>query len=152
MKRRIAYLRALRRRLTVGKPKLHKIYISGVRPAATFGSMITGLTSRELLALRRALMPYRGGSLDGRMLLYGDPAWQASVAPMLQYAKALWRSLVEHHRTLLEVPAEGVGRCDRPVPYLGSGSVEAFCGPHTPSYVVSVTFGLVLHEFQDVQG
>eukprot|EP00959_Pyramimonas_sp_CCMP1952_P343511 7195277-Pyramimonas_sp.AAC.1 len=63
--------------------------------------MIIGLTSRELLTLRRALIPYRGGSLDGRMLLYGDPAWQASVAPMLQYAKALWRSLVEPGTTVL---------------------------------------------------
>eukprot|EP00959_Pyramimonas_sp_CCMP1952_P459377 9478164-Pyramimonas_sp.AAC.1 len=59
------------------------------------------MTDRELLTLRRALVPFRGGSLPARMLLYDDPAWKIAVAPVIQYCKAVWNSIVQPDRVVL---------------------------------------------------
>ena len=116
--------------------------------------MITGLRHRERLTLRRALLPYRSGSLDARFLLYGDLAWQASVAPILQYAKPHLAGLggALHRSDFLEVSAKVLGRRGWALPCLGPGPVDSFYTPPASCYVVPVTLGLVLHKVQVIQG
>ena len=82
--------------------RLGRIYVAGIRPAVGFGASVNGFSDYELLKMRRvvatSLAPNHGGaSLTGRLAMHGDVCWTEVVAPALQWAKVLWRVVVEHY-------------------------------------------------------
>ena len=79
----------------------------GAKPAAVYGCSVNGFNDRELLKLRRALLHAHspsgtGISLRLRLALLQDPAWEAAVAPALQWSRQVWKASTPE----LECPAE----------------------------------------------
>ena len=77
----------------------------GLRPGATFGAAVNGMSDLELQQIRgvlgSALSPSHGGcSLTFKLALCGDPAWKASVAPALQWVSAVWSSINDSHTAI----------------------------------------------------
>ncbi len=76
-----------------------KVFVAGIRPAATYGAQIWGLDDGEAARLRKlaaaALRPQaRGRSLRLTMIWHGLPTAGAENAPLLQYARMIWSAAV----------------------------------------------------------
>ncbi len=79
--------------------KARKVFVAGVRPAATYGAQIWGLDDGEVAKLRRlaaaALRPQaRGRSLQLTMLWHGVPTAAAENAHLIQYARMIWNATI----------------------------------------------------------
>ncbi len=79
--------------------KAKKIFVAGIRPAATYGTQIWGLDDGEIAKLRRlaaaALRPQaRGRSLQLTMLWHGVPTAAAENAPLIHFARMVWAATV----------------------------------------------------------
>ena len=76
------------------------IFMTGARPAATYGACVNGFNDHEIERLRsdllRGFSPCRGASRSMRLSLFGDPACQAILAPALQYVRLLWKASCVH--------------------------------------------------------
>ncbi len=106
-RRRLAIIRAV-----IGD-KARTVYTVGIAPASAYDAPIWGLTDREVLTQRRtaavAMRPRaRGRSLTITNLLHGAPSARLEVAPVLQYARAVWRAVVARE----EAAARGCGLPD----------------------------------------
>ncbi len=80
--------------------KAKKVFVAGIRPAATHGAQIWGLDDAEIGKLRRlaavALRPQARGRSLGITLLWHDlPTAAAEVAPLLQLARMIWGAVVK---------------------------------------------------------
>ena len=72
-----------------------KLYITGIRPAATYGAAVCGVAPGQLLRQRRsasvAMRPAaRGRSLTATSILHGDPSGRAGVAAIERWAAEVW--------------------------------------------------------------
>ena len=90
----------LRKAMPAGKSRLGRLYMVGIRPAASFGAPANGLSDSELLKLRRTLVspitPCHGGvSLSAKLALMGDPAWKQAVAPVVAWVSAVWIAITQ---------------------------------------------------------
>ena len=79
------------------KWRMHKVVIQGLRPSMDYGARVTGASDAELLLMRRALhglLPplIAGASLTAQMLLHGDAAWPAALAPIRAWCEEIWRA------------------------------------------------------------
>ena len=80
-----------------GSGRAQKLYTCGLRPAAAFGSEITGAAPAELKHMNQTaaigLSPKaRGRSLTAVRLLHGDPNADIAVAATRRYANAVWNA------------------------------------------------------------
>ena len=71
--------------------QVHKLSMTGGKPAILYGASCYGTNEAELLARRRALSKTMrpaasGRSLDALHLLHGDPAFDVAVAPIMACA------------------------------------------------------------------
>ncbi len=91
-----------RRRLSIIQAvigdKSRKVYTAGIAPAAAYDAPVWGLTDREVLTHRRlaavTMRPRgRGRSLTITNLIHDAPTARLEVAPVLQYARAVWRAV-----------------------------------------------------------
>ncbi len=79
--------------------RARKVFVAGVRPAATHGAQIWGLDDAEIGKLRRlaaaALRPQARGRSLGLTLLWHDlPTAAAEAAPLLQLSRMIWHAVV----------------------------------------------------------
>ncbi len=79
--------------------KAKKVFVAGIRPAATYGSQIWGLDDGEVGRLRRlaaaALRPQaRGRSLRLTLLWHDVPTAAAENAPLTHFARMVWAATI----------------------------------------------------------
>ena len=75
--------------------KTGKLFTTGVRPAADFGSQVFGMSEPELKKLQTTFLACVGSSAGGRsrtlsLLLFNDPCWRSAGGPITQWAKEVW--------------------------------------------------------------
>ncbi len=75
-----------------------KVFTTGIMAGMVYGSEVHGLADAELLRIERlaatTMRPRaRGRSLHVLMAINGAPTWRAGTAPILQYARAVWRAV-----------------------------------------------------------
>ncbi len=91
--------RLLRLRQTLGTRACH-VFRTGVLPSATYDAAVWGMTDVEVVKLRRlagvTMSPRaRGRSLAATHLWFGVPTAEAEVAPVLMYARAVWKAITQ---------------------------------------------------------
>ena len=94
------------------------IYTAGLRPAATYGAAVNGVSDAEWKPLRRTFMMHRtpntgDTSLTAKAALFGDPAWTAAVAPATAAATPV--KLVTPAPKAVEDPKKDAKKDDKPV-------------------------------------
>ena len=81
MRKRHGFIKYFRKKLPRDRSRMGKIYISGVRPGAGYGSMILGMSDKELAELRTVLLSgFTAGAsrcIDHRQGLY---SWRSRLA------------------------------------------------------------------------
>ena len=80
--------------------RAQNIFVSGLRPAMTYGCEVTGLADAELLTVQRfgalALPPGGAGrSLSAVLALHGDDSFYPAIAPLLQWSKEVWNATTQ---------------------------------------------------------
>lgn len=81
----------------VGGTKASKVCTAGAIRAAEYGAAVNGVSDCELRNMQSiataSISPgARGRCKIGLLAFNGDPTWQASVAPILQWIRIAWRS------------------------------------------------------------
>ena len=77
--------------------KPRTLFTAGALPEAAFAAEVWGMDNVELGNLRGAAAATMKPSSKGRsrsvmLSILGDPVWQAAVAPVIRYAKEVWRA------------------------------------------------------------
>ena len=96
---RIAKAKRLRR---VAGMRSTVVFRAGYMPATTYGSEIYGITGAERRGMQRIQMQIHTGrnawgSTATRLAIRGDDTKASATAPILQYAKEVWRALGQAH-------------------------------------------------------
>ncbi len=83
------------RLLRAGGIQARRVITAGVVPQATYGAAVHGASDEELRRLRASTASRLGPSAQGRsldrlLLLVGDPAHEASVAPIVRWSRQPW--------------------------------------------------------------
>jgi hypothetical protein len=90
------------RRLRTGtaRDRCHRLFTSGLGPAAWYGAEVYGFSDKELWHLQTTalatLSPQaRGRSRQLTLLLADDQTWRPTAAPIVRWAKEVWLSVVK---------------------------------------------------------
>jgi exonuclease III len=95
------------RRLRAGAgDRVHRLFTSGLGPAAWYGAEVYGFSDKELWQLQTTALATLTPQASGRsrhltLLLADDQSWRPTAAPIVRWAKEVWLSVVKGP------PAEG---------------------------------------------
>ena len=89
--------RAWRSRLFAAVGRRGQLFTTGLRPAASYGAAVVGVSDHQLLCLQKmavssAFPSPAARSRSAALLLLGDPTFPVAFAAILRWAKEVWRS------------------------------------------------------------
>ena len=75
---------------------MRKIYQTGLKAAAYYGTEIVGLTNPELIEAQSLYLKIAGPRCATRsrslaLSILGDPVWSAALGPAIYWANLVWR-------------------------------------------------------------